>query len=137
MLKLEFSHTYSYRAETEGISLPLVLRSGMRNAFLDAKIDSGASHCLFQRDHGEILGLDIEAGERKYFSTVTGPVETFGHVVQIETLGIAFDSMVYFFANAAINKSVLGRTGWLDRIRFGLVDYDQTLYLAPYDFESK
>jgi hypothetical protein len=27
--------------------------------------------------------------------------------------------------------------GWLDRIRFGLVDRDQTLYLAEYDFSPR
>ena len=64
-------------------------------------------------------------------------VETFGHLVQIETLGVVVDSMVYFFANAAITKSVPGRSGWLDRIHLGIVDYDRTLYLAAYDVESK
>ena len=92
---------------------------------------------MFERGQGEILGLDIESGERKFFSTVTGRVDTFGHVVQIETLGVLVDSMVYFFADEAITKSVLGRTGWLDRIRLGIVDYDRTLYLAAYDRESK
>jgi hypothetical protein len=28
---------------------------------------------------------------------------------------------------------VLGRCGWLDRIRFGLVDYEQVVYIANYD----
>lgn len=28
---------------------------------------------------------------------------------------------------------VLGGMGWLDRIRFGLVEYDCTVYLASYD----
>ena len=45
--------------------------------------------------------------------------------------------MVYFFGNEAITKSVLGRSGWLDRIRLGIVDHDRTLYLAAYDLESK
>jgi hypothetical protein len=43
--------------------------------------------------------------------------------------------MVYFFADERINKNLLGRIGWLDRVRFGLVDHDEELYLAPYDFE--
>ncbi len=67
----------------------------------------------------------------------TGGVETFGHVVLIDTLGIKFESTVYFFTNPGIRKNLLGRVGWLDRIRLGLVDYDQMLYLAPYDSESK
>jgi len=62
-------------------------------------------------------------------------VEAFGHIVQLNTLGIEFESTVYFFANAGIRKNLPGRTGWLNRLRLGLVDYDQALYLAPYDFE--
>ena len=45
--------------------------------------------------------------------------------------------MVYFFADGQINKNLLGRTGWLDRVRLGLFEYDQQLYLAPYDFEPE
>ena len=137
VIRLEFDRTHSYGSEVDGIAVPIILRSGNASAWLTAKVDTGASHCLFERGQGEILGLDIESGERKVFSTVTGQVETFGHLVQIETLGVVVDSMVYFFANAAITKSVPGRSGWLDRMRLGIIDYDRTLYLAAYDMESK
>ena len=137
MFELTFDRTHNYGAELDGISVAIVLRSGSSTAWLTAKIDTGASHCLFERGQGEILGLDVEAGERKYFSTVTGRVETFGHLVQIETLGLVVESMVYFFADEAISKSVLGRSGWLDRIRLGIIDYDRKLYLAAYDLASK
>ena len=137
VFRLEFDRAHSYGSQTDGITLPIVLRSGRASAWLTAKVDTGASHCLFERGEGELLGLNIETGDRKFFSTVTGQVETFGHVVQIEALGIVVDSMVYFFANEAITMTVLGRTGWLDRIRLGIVDYDRTMYLAAYDLESK
>ena len=136
LIRLEFDQTHAYGSRVDGIAVPIVLRAGNSAAWLTAKVDTGASHCLFERGQGEILGLDIESGERKFFSTVTGRVETFGHLVQIETLGVVVDSMVYFFADEAITKSVLGRAGWLDRIRLGIVDYDRTLYLAAYDRES-
>jgi hypothetical protein len=38
--------------------------------------------------------------------------------------------MVYFFADANITRNVLGRCGWLDRLRFDLVDYEQVVYIA-------
>lgn len=41
--------------------------------------------------------------------------------------------MVFFFADAEIAKNVLGRRGWLDRVRIGIVDHDQLPYLANYD----
>lgn len=100
-------------------------------------VDTGASNCLFEREHGELLNLDIEAGQPKAFWTATGRVETFGHMVEIEVPGLNVVSMVYFFADERINKNLLGRTGWLNRLRFGLVDHDLSLYLAPYDFQAE
>jgi hypothetical protein len=42
-------------------------------------------------------------------------------------------SKVYFFADASINKNVLGQVGRLGRVRTGLVEDDARMYLAPYD----
>jgi hypothetical protein len=69
MPRLEFSHVHSYASSTEGISLPVVLRSGGERIDLFASVDTGASNCLFERAHGEGLNLDIEAGDAKTFST--------------------------------------------------------------------
>ncbi|MCX6603464.1 MAG: hypothetical protein NTV52_07710 [Acidobacteria bacterium] len=55
----------------------------------------------------------------------------------ISTLGLETDSTVYFFADEAIRKNVLGRRGWLDRVRLAIVDYEQVLYLGPYDSPSQ
>ncbi|MBI4904793.1 MAG: hypothetical protein HY820_14225 [Acidobacteria bacterium] len=40
--------------------------------------------------------------------------------------------MVYFFADTGIEKNVLGRRGWLDRVKIGIVDHDQTIHVADY-----
>ena len=120
-----------------GISLPVVLRRGPETVDLLAHVDTVATNCLFEREHGEMLNLDIEAGQPKTFSTATGRVETFGHLVSLDVMDLTFESMVYFFADPRVNKNLLGRTGWLDRIRFGLVEYDNLLYLVAYDFETK
>jgi hypothetical protein len=136
MPRLDFSHVHSYALTPEGISVPVTLKSGSESIGVLSYVDTGASYCLFQRGHGRMLNLDIEAGEPMIFQTATSQVNTFGHMVSLEALGITFESMVYFFADDGIQKNLLGRTGWLDRIRFGLVDYDRKFYIAPYDFES-
>jgi hypothetical protein len=43
------------------------------------------------------LDLDVEAGDPMAFRTATGRVEAFGHLITIETLGLNFESVVYFF----------------------------------------
>ena len=80
-----------------------------------------------------MLELEVEAGDHRTFRTATGGVDAFGHVVELQVLGLTFESLVYFFADERINKNLLGRAGWLDRIRLGLVDHDGELYLAAYD----
>ena len=52
--------------------------------------------------------------------------------VWIAAFDFALESVVYFFADPRINKNLLGRNGWLDRLRLGMVHYDRELYLAPY-----
>ena len=79
------------------------------------------------------LGFDLASGVRQRFRTAVGRFEAFGHEVEILVLGITAYSTVYFFEDASINKNVLGRIGWLDRVRLGLVDHDSKIYLAPYD----
>lgn len=133
--RLEFRYTHRYGSEGKGISVPVILRSGAERVAVVASVDTGASNCLFERERGELLKLKIEDGDPRTFSTATGPVQAFGHVVSLTVLNIEFESTVYFFADERINRNLLGRTGWLDRVRFGLVDHDQELYLAPYNFE--
>jgi hypothetical protein len=133
MAKLEFSRTHSYPSTVAGISMPVVLKCGDDAVHLLGYLDTGASHCLFERRHGELLRLDIEAGDRRAFGTATGSVVAFGHVVQLEILGLTFESTVYFFADEGIRKNLLGRTGWLDRVRLGLVHYDCEMLVASYD----
>ena len=67
------------------------------------------------------------------FRTATGLFEAVGQEIEIAAPGAATHSMVYFFPDPMIVKKVLGRAGWLDRVRLGLVDHDSQLHLSPYD----
>jgi len=58
------------------------------------------------------LGSWWSPAHRRGFSTVTGGFVAYAHQVAL---------------------GVLGQTGWLDRMRLGLVDQDSQLYLSHYD----
>lgn len=133
MLRLEFTQAHTYPNDEDGVTLPVVLRSGASQVDVVASIDTGASFCLFAAEIAERLGIDLRSGERKRFRTANSSLETFGHEVEITTTGVVTHSMVYFFADPLMIKNVLGRVGWLDRVQFGLIDHDSTIYLAPYD----
>jgi hypothetical protein len=98
-----------------------------------AKLDTGAGHCNFQREYGEQLGLNIEAGQRTSFRTANSEFQAFGHDVTITCFGWEFDSFVYFAASTEIQRNVLGRQGWLQKFRVALIDYDSVLHLSHYN----
>jgi hypothetical protein len=97
------------------------------------KIDTGASACLFERRYGDLLGLEVESGEHAIFTTVAGSFHAYGHQVTVRVLDVECTSTVYFFADHSTVKNVLGRRGWLDRVRLGIVDYESTLYLSAHN----
>jgi len=67
------------------------------------------------------------------FSTAMGSFDAYGHTVTVETLGYSFNVTVYFAAHESFTRNVLGRRGWLDQLRLGLVEYESKLYLSRYD----
>ena len=131
--QLRFSDRYTYDSGLEGITIPAVLKTDGNRVELLAKIDTGASDCLFERAYGEALGLRVEEGARKTYSTANSRFEAYGHEIAIHVLGTETMTTAYFFADPIIERNVLGRRGWLDRLRFGLVDYEQLVYIADYN----
>lgn len=131
MATLNFAIQYDYSAmANQGIIVPVVLEAGGESVRLQAKIDTGAEFCLFERDYGELLGLDIEAGERKVFNTLTGNIEGFGHEVTIDVLDIRFSSQVYF---STARRNLLGRVGWIRNMRLAVIDYSSLLHISHFD----
>ena len=126
-------HVHSYLAQDASITLPVLLRSGNRSVDLIASLDTVASSCLFENGYAAELGLDQASGVPTSFRTANSSFNAYGHEVQIEVLGVAVHSLIYFFAAQTIRKNVLGRRGWLDRLRIALVDYDRALYLDTYE----
>lgn len=97
-----------------------------------AKLDTGAAGCIFERKYAEMLGLDVESGRLQRFRTVTGSFNAFPHEVTIQTLDMEFSAPVYFAQDPIFSRNFLGRTGWLDRVRIAIIDYDRLLFLSAY-----
>lgn len=103
--------------------------------FLTRKLIPEAEFCLFARELGEKLEIDIESGIKENLSTLAGNLLAFGHYVELETLGLKFDSLVYFAKEYALNRNLLGRQGWLQLVKLGLDDYRSEIYISPQDEE--
>ncbi len=129
---MSFAHCISYDAGLPGIAVDVTLSLADHSVTLPAKLDTGATNCVFARRHGEQLGLQIEAGERVLISTVKGSFLTYRHEVTLSVLEFQFDVRVCFAADEEFARDVLGRLGFLDRVTLALVDYEGKLYLSRY-----
>ena len=131
--QLSFTRREIYSSLASGISFETTLRFGEMFINCDAKIDTGAEVCLFQRAIGEAIEIPIENGLKKRLETLTGVLTAYGHEVVLETLGLKLQTVVYFAESDEVKRNLLGRQGWLQLIRLGIVDYDSELYLSLYD----
>ena len=127
---LEFSHTYNYDTLKTGISLPIILQSGETQIEIHAKLDTGSTHCIFERKYDDLLDLDIESGDPTTIGTATGKFIAFEHRITLITFGLNWETTVCFIAEEGIKRNILGRQGWLDRLKLGLIDYKGKLLLS-------
>ena len=131
--EVTFERLVNYDLKKPGISVEVKLRLGETASVFEAKIDTGSTYCIFERIHGENLGLDVEAGERQIISTTVGTFSAFGHWVTLTVENIAFDSFVFFAQDENHKRNVLGRYGYLNRLIIGINDYDGKLYLSRHE----
>ena len=129
---LGFEHLHNYDPAAPDIVVPVVLRLGTESVEVPAKLDTGASFCIFQRMYGEMLGITIESGGRQEFGTATLPFIAFGHAVTLSSFDFELDQIVYFAALPEFPRNVLGRVGWVNQVRIGLIDYESKLYVSRY-----
>lgn len=129
---LEFDKLLDYEGPDGGITVETTIGFSDVKVSFPAKIDTGSTLCIFERSHAEQLGLRVESGIRQRVSTATGVFTAFGFRLGLTVAGFEFDSLVYFAEDIGIRRNVLGRRGWLELVRIGLVDYERKIYLSPY-----
>ncbi|HXG65563.1 MAG TPA: hypothetical protein VNO70_10675 [Blastocatellia bacterium] len=119
--QLNFSQRQKYDALESGVTVKTVLRHGDVEINCAAKIDTGSQVCLFEREIGEALGVEIEQGLRIELATLVGTLTAFGHGITLETLGFALYTFVYFPMSYNVQRNILGRQGWLQLVRLAII----------------
>jgi len=127
---LDFPHLIEYDAGLPGISFDIELGAAGTAVKLSAKVDTGSTDCIFAREKGERLGLNIESGEFVRVGTAIGGFTTYRHFVTLSFLDYAYDAGVCFAADESFNRNVLGRNWFLNQVLIGINDYDGKLYLS-------
>ena len=136
MHTLTFEVLAKYDPGDKGITVPVELSCGLKIVMALPKLDTGSSFCIFQRELGEELGLDIESGIPEQISTPTGSFLAYGHNVLMSALGFQWEVMVYFASIPEFSRNVLGRYGWMQQLKLGIVDYEGKLYVGRYDADE-
>ena len=131
-ISLEFLKTYNFNTLETGINVPVKLFSENESVSLFAKIDTGSTHCFFERKYADQLGIEVESGQLLTVGTATGTFMTFGHELNLSVLDIEQYVTVYFIAEESIKRNVLGRLGFLTNVQLGLIDYEGKLLLSRY-----
>ena len=132
-LTFPFLHSYSGQG---AISIPVTLMSAdSRYVDLLAKLDTGSTCCIFNKGYSTLLGLDLYSGVAQRIRTATGAFQTYGHEVTVSVFGLEWQPVVYFAESDSFPLNLLGRFGFLDRLRIAVVDYDEQLYLGLYGQE--
>ncbi len=130
---MEFSDRIDYSAYSE-ITVKVALFSSFSEfVSIEAKLDTASTFCVFHRDYAAMLGLELERGVRERIRTATGSFVAYGHELTVMVKNIEWQATVFFAEPENFPVNVVGRFGFLNRLRFGLVDYEQLLYLAAYE----
>ncbi len=113
-----------------GLRLPITLSIAGQEIEANAYLDIGATYCVLPREAGERLGLDVEAGEPTSLRTGGGQMPTFLHYANLTIDELSFEDVPICVAKyQEFDRILLGRAGWLQKVRLNLVVYEDSLYL--------
>ncbi len=129
---IEFDVSYNYDLSKGGIEIPIKLICGDFSEAFPAKVDTGSTYCIFRRIHGEGLGLVVEDGLKIEIGTATGSFVVYGHDMTLVVLEVNIPATVYFAESPLFDRNVLGRVGFLNRIKLGLIEPEGKLLLSEY-----
>ena len=115
-----------------GEFLPVVnimLKSKKDQVELKAFIDTGASYCLVHADVTEILGIDLEAGEKTEMVLGDGNIlAVYLHELDVSISGVEFKTRIGFSKSLGIGFDIIGRKGIFDKFRVCFNERDKEIY---------
>jgi hypothetical protein len=129
---LTFLERVDYSGSDE-ITVEVSLVSATSYTTIGAKLDTGSKNCIFQPRCADLLELDLTSGTPQRFRTAAGSFNAYGHEIVLQVGDLQWTTTVYFAEPEEFPINVVGRVGFLDHLQIGLVDYEQQLYLSPYE----
>jgi len=105
-----------------GRSLPIIslLLKGKGTDWItfDAFVDSGASYSIFKAEIGEILGLEVEKGEKMFITVGDGSlIIVYVHRLEIQIGDEVFEAEIGFSKQLGIGFNIIGRKDVFERFK--------------------
>lgn len=97
--------------------IPIKVAHRDRSIGYEVLVDSGADLCIFDAEIGELLGIDVKAGEKHMVGGIAGQSAPYYiHSVKIEVGGIPHEIEAGFLPRVAggFNYGVVGERGFFD-----------------------
>lgn len=137
MPTVEYLHSFPYkRIPGPGLApaVEVALHYGGRRVPAVAVLDSGATLTVFNREHAEILGIDITAGRLERIRTGGGPFECYMFDLEIELRAGNYTGRFpaqVGFAAGRIPRNILGRVVFFTRYEIGFRESQQMIHIRP------
>ncbi len=129
-----FSTPIHLDEDESGIYVTALLSVAGREVEINGYLDTGAAYCVIPRWAGERLGLNVESGQSITMRTGGGPMPTYLHYATITISTLTFEDVPICVAKySAFDRCLLGRAGWLQKVRMNLITYDNVVYLNLHD----
>ena len=131
-----FTFDYSlYARRVRGIYLPVTLNVGDITVSLILRLDCASTYCVLERPWANYFGLTWEAGEPVRIGTVIGGFRACLHVLGLQITRFHWEAPVaiaeFESRPGAVQRNVLGLTGFFDRFRVTIDDQDERITIEP------
>lgn len=136
MQKPIFTFNYSsYSRRLRGVYLPVTVTSGDNATSMVLRVDSASTYCVLERSWADYFNLEWESGDSMRIVTVIGGFQAFMHTLELQIDQFHWQVPVaiaeFESVPGAIQRNVLGLTGFFDRFRVTIDDQNETITIQP------
>ncbi len=96
-------------------TIPIHIKNKGTEINLEVLVDSGASFGTFREEVANLIGIKIEAGERRESMGISGKIEVFLHEVELKIFDRWFMCRIAFSRQLTSSFNLLGRHGFFER----------------------
>jgi hypothetical protein len=137
MPAVNYAYEFPYFYSTQGDLFPILQvdlvnpRTPTRMVEVNAFLDSGAQHSLFDGGLARFIGIDVFSGQRVRLAAVTGArVDGFLHPVRLSHPDLGPFDLDVGFSTVQLRRNLLGRD-FFNLVQIGFRERHSLFYVTP------